>query len=99
MERLGLGYGALSEINPKIVYTSISGFGHSGPYRNRPSFDLIAQAMGGVMSMTGPKNGPPYKVGPGIGDIWPATIAAFATMVALHHASATGQGQHIDTKR
>jgi CoA:oxalate CoA-transferase len=96
MERLGIGYDALSSINPKIVYTSISGFGHTGPYRERPAFDLIAQAMGGVMAMTGPKGGTPYKVGPGIGDIWASTMAAFATMVALHDANKTGQGQHVD---
>ena len=96
MERLGIGYDALSSINPKIVYTSISGFGHTGPYRERPAFDLIAQAMGGVMAMTGPRGGTPYKVGPGIGDIWTSTIAAFATMVALHDANKTGQGQHVD---
>jgi CoA:oxalate CoA-transferase len=96
MDRLGLGYESIREINPKIVYTSISGFGHTGPYRERPAFDIIAQAMGGVMAMTGPKGGPPYKVGPGIGDIWPATIAAYATMVALHAAEKTGQGQHVD---
>ena len=96
MDRLGLGYETLSAINPKIVYTSISGFGHTGPYRERPAFDLIAQAMGGVMAMTGPKGGAPYKVGPGIGDIWTSTIASFATMVALHDANKTGQGQHVD---
>lgn len=96
MDRLGLGYKELSGINPRIVYTSISGFGHTGPYRERPSFDLVAQAMGGVMAMTGPKGGPPYKVGPGIGDIWASTIAAYATMVALHWAERTGQGQHVD---
>lgn len=96
MDRLGLGYKTLQGINPKIVYTSISGFGQSGPYRDRPSFDLIAQAMGGVMAMTGPKGGPPYKVGPGVGDIWAATFAAYATMVALHWANKTGQGQHVD---
>ena len=96
MDRLGLGYETLSAINPGIVYTSISGFGHTGPYRERPAFDLIAQAMGGVMAMTGPKGGTPYKVGPGIGDIWAATIAAFATMVALHDAGKTGKGQHVD---
>jgi CoA:oxalate CoA-transferase len=96
MDRLGLGYETLIEINPKLVYTSISGFGHSGPYRDRPSFDLIAQAMGGVMAMTGPKGGPPYKVGPGIGDIWAAALGAYATMVALHWANKTGKGQHVD---
>jgi CoA:oxalate CoA-transferase len=96
MERLGLGYESLNKINSKIVYTSISGFGHTGPYRERPAFDLIAQAMGGVMAMTGPKGGPPCKVGPGIGDIWAATIAAYATMVALHAAEKTSQGQHVD---
>jgi CoA:oxalate CoA-transferase len=96
MDRLDLGYKTLSEINPKIVYTSISGFGHTGPYRERPAFDLIAQAMGGVMAMTGPKGGHPYKVGPGIGDIWAATIGAYATMVALHAVEKIGQGQHVD---
>jgi crotonobetainyl-CoA:carnitine CoA-transferase CaiB-like acyl-CoA transferase len=96
MDRLGLGYEALSEVNPKIVYTSISGFGRTGPYRDRPSFDLVAQAMGGVMSITGPKGGPPCKFGPGIGDIWPASMAAFTTMAALHRAKSTGEGQHVD---
>lgn len=96
MDRLGLGYETLSEINPKIVYTSISGFGHNGPYKDRPSFDLVAQAMGGVMSITGPKGGPPHKVGPGIGDIWASTIAVNATMAALHYAHKTGNGQHVD---
>jgi CoA:oxalate CoA-transferase len=96
MDRLGLGYGELSRVNPRIVYTSISGFGQTGPYRERPSFDLIAQAMGGVMAMTGPRGGPPYKVGPGIGDIWAASIAAYATMVALHSSNRTGRGQHVD---
>lgn len=96
MDRLGLGYSALKRINPRIVYTSISGFGHTGPYKDRPSFDLIAQAMGGVMAMTGPKNGPPCKVGPGIGDIWAASLAAYATMVAVVSAMKTGQGQHVE---
>ena len=96
MDRLGLGYSELSRVNPRIVYTSISGFGQTGPYRERPSFDLIAQAMGGVMAMTGPKGGAPCKVGPGIGDIWAASIAAYATMVALHSSNITGQGQHVD---
>lgn len=96
MERLGLGYEALREINPKIVYASISGFGHTGPYRDRPTFDLVAQAMGGAMSITGPKHGPPLKFGPGIGDIWPAAMAAFTIMAALHWAERTGEGQHID---
>jgi CoA:oxalate CoA-transferase len=96
MDRLGLGYDSLREVNPKIVYTSISGFGHSGPYKKRPAFDLVAQAMGGVMSITGPKGGPPYKFGPGIGDIWASTIAAYASMVALHCAKETGEGQHVD---
>ena len=96
MDRLGLGYSELSRVNPRIVYTSISGFGQTGPYRERPSFDLIAQAMGGVMAMTGPKGGAPCKVGPGIGDIWAASIAAYATMVALHSLNITGRGQHVD---
>jgi len=96
MDRLGLGYGDLKEINPRIVYTSISGFGHTGPYKDRPSFDLIAQAMGGVMAMTGPKDGPPCKVGPGIGDIWAASLAAYSTMVAVLSAVKTGRGQHVD---
>jgi CoA:oxalate CoA-transferase len=96
MDRLGLGYNELRKINPRIVYTSISGFGHSGPYRDRPSFDLIAQAMGGLMAMTGPRGGAPCKAGPGVGDIWASCIAAYATMVALHHANKTGRGQHVD---
>ena len=96
MDRLGLGYSELSRVNPRIVYTSISGFGQTGPYKDRPSFDLIAQAMGGVMAMTGAKDGPPCKVGPGIGDVWAASLAAYATMVAVVSAMKTGRGQHVE---
>jgi len=101
LERLGLGYyDVLRKINPRLVYATITGFGHpnilKSPYWDRPSFDLIAQAMGGVMSITGPKGGPPLKTGPGIGDTWASLLTAFAIMAALHYARRTGIGQHVD---
>ena len=68
MDRLGLGYDELSKINPSLIYASISGFGHTGPYSSRPAFDIIAQAMGGMMSVTGFPDNPPTKAGPFVGD-------------------------------
>ena len=68
MDRLGIGYEDLKERNPKIIYGSISGFGQTGPYRKKPAYDIVCQAMGGFMALTGEKDGKPYKVGPPAAD-------------------------------
>ena len=96
MERLGLGYEELSRIKPSLVYCSISGFGATGPYRNRGGFDLVAQGMSGLMSVTGFPDSPPAKVGVPITDISAGTQAAFGIMCAYVHALKTGEGQTVD---
>ncbi|RKF16797.1 cag pathogenicity island protein Cag11 [Roseovarius spongiae] len=100
MERLGLGYEELAAFNPRLVYAAIRGFGdpRSGrsPYADWPSYDVVAQAMGGIMSLTGPDADTPTKVGPGIGDIFAGMMMAFAVVTALRHAEAAGEGQFID---
>lgn len=96
MKRLGLGYEALAPLNPRLVYTSISGFGQTGPWADRPGFDLMAQAMSGVMSVTGYPGGKPVKAGVPVADIGCALFAVYATLAATIGAKATGQGQYID---
>ncbi len=96
LKRMGLGYDVLSALNPRLVYTSISGFGQSGPWADRPGFDLMAQAMSGVMSVTGYPDGPPVKAGVPVADIGCALFAVYATLAAVIGAKATGQGQYID---
>jgi crotonobetainyl-CoA:carnitine CoA-transferase CaiB-like acyl-CoA transferase len=96
MKRLGLGYEDLKDINPRLVYTSISGFGQTGPWADRPGFDLMAQAMSGVMSVTGYPGGPPVKAGVPVADIGCALFAVYATLAAYIGAKSSGQGQHID---
>jgi crotonobetainyl-CoA:carnitine CoA-transferase CaiB-like acyl-CoA transferase len=96
MKRLGLGYDDLKAVNPRLVYTSISGFGQTGPWADRPGFDLMAQAMSGVMSVTGYPGGPPVKAGVPVADIGCALFAIYATLSAYIGAKQTGQGQYID---
>lgn len=104
MERLGVSYEALMEINPKIVFASISGFGQCGPYRERLSFDIIAQAMSGYMTITkqsvtattGQEDIPPVLVTDAIGDTFPGTLCAMSIIAALYHRLRTGKGQRID---
>ena len=96
MQRLGLGYEVVQQINPRLVYTSISGFGQTGPWSDRPGFDLMAQAMSGVMSVTGYQGGPPVKAGVPVADIGCALFAVYATLSAYIGAKASGQGQHVD---
>ena len=100
MERLGLSFETLSELNPRLVYAAIRGFGdpRSGksPYSDWPSYDVVAQAMGGVMSMTGPDADSFTKVGPGVGDIFSGMVMAFGILAALRLAEATGEGQFVD---
>ena len=97
MERLGLSYSQVAKIKPDLVYCSISGFGSTGPYRNRGGFDLIAQGMSGLMSVTGHPDSPPVKVGVPITDISAGLFATYGILCAYIHAQKTGQGQHVDT--
>lgn len=100
MDRLGVGYEVLARENPRLVYAAIRGFGDPrtgvSPHVDRPAFDVVAQAMGGAMAITGPDAHTPMKIGPGIGDIFPAALAAFGILAACHHAARTGQGQFLD---
>lgn len=95
--RLGFPWEELEELNPGLVYCAISGFGQTGPASKKPAFDLILQGMGGLMSITGPPQGPPSKVGIPIADIVCGMFAAYAVMVALYDRKETGRGQMIDT--
>ena len=96
MRRLGLGYEVLKDVNPHLVYTSISGFGQTGPWADRPGFDLMAQAMSGVMSVTGYPDSPPVKCGVPVADIGCALFAVYATLSAYIGAKNTGEGQYVD---
>lgn len=98
MERLGLGYDALRQINPRLIYCEISGFGRTGPYARRGGFDLIAQGMSGLMSITGEGPGrPPVKPGAPISDITAGVLAAMGCCAAYAHMLKTGEGQKVDT--
>ncbi len=101
MEKFDLGYETLTEHNPELIYSSIRGFGDprtgETPRQGQPSFDLIAQALGGVMEITGPEDGPPTKVGPGVGDIFTAALNCSGILAAIHHRDRTGEGQFVDT--
>jgi crotonobetainyl-CoA:carnitine CoA-transferase CaiB-like acyl-CoA transferase len=92
----GLGYADLKEEMPGLIYCSITGFGQTGPYAKRAGYDFLVQAMGGIMSITGPARGDPHKVGVGIADVMCGMYAVAAILAALHHREKTGQGQHID---
>lgn len=96
MDKLGIGYEELKKINPRIIYASISGFGQTGPYKYRPGYDIIAQAMGGLMSITGFPENPPTRVGSSIGDLSAGMYGALAIMMALYSRERTGEGQMID---
>ena len=94
--RLGIDYPSLSSINPGLIYSSISGFGQTGPWSQRPGFDLIAQAMGGVMSITGYPGQPPAKAGVPVADIGCALLSLYGILSAFILRERTGRGQHID---
>lgn len=96
LDRLGVGYDVLKEINPKIIYASISGFGTYGPYSTRPGLDPVAQAMGGLMSLTGWPDMPPLKTGPGIADALAGLYTAFGIEAALLLREKTGVGERIE---
>ncbi len=96
MEKLGLGYEDLKKINPRIVWASVTGYGQTGPYRERPSYDIIVQAMGGAMSYTGEPGQPPVRCGIPIGDLGGAVFAVIGILSALVSRSLTGEGRMVD---
>ena len=95
--RLGIDYPTLSPINPRLIYASISGFGQTGPWASRPGFDLIAQAMSGIVSATGSPGGPPVKSDIPVGDLGAGMFAVYGILSAVIGRQQTGHGQHIDT--
>ena len=96
MDRLGLGYHHLAKLNPRIIYAAISGFGHTGPRKSEPAFDIVVQALGGIMAVTGFPETPPTKTGPPLADIIGAYNAVISILAALHYRQVTGEGQMID---
>ena len=96
LARYGLGYEDLKDRFPRLVYCSITGFGQYGPYAHRAGYDFLAQAMGGIMSVTGEPDGMPMKVGVGITDVTTGLYATIGILAALRHQSETGRGQHVD---
>ena len=96
LKKYGLDYESLRKINPRLVYCSITGFGQTGPYAPRAGYDFIIQAMAGMMSVTGPKDGEPQKAGVAITDIFTGLYSVIAIQAALRHAEKTGEGQWID---
>jgi crotonobetainyl-CoA:carnitine CoA-transferase CaiB-like acyl-CoA transferase len=96
MDRLGLGYEALSAINPRLIYCAISGFGMTGPLRDRPSFDIVMQALSGALSVNGEPDRPPTKLGIPLGDLVGGVNGPMAILAALYERSVTGRGRLID---
>ncbi len=96
MDRLGLGYAALCEINPRLIYCAISGFGLSGPLRDKPSFDIVTQALSGALSINGERGHMPVKLGIPLGDMVGGVFGPMAILAALHERHRTGKGRLID---
>ena len=96
MDRLGYGWEALHKQFPRLIYAAASGFGHTGPYASRPAYDMVVQAMGGIMSLTGPEGGPATRVGTSIGDIAAGLFTAVGVNTALYHRERTGEGLKVD---
>ena len=96
MEKLGLGYDELKKVNPQLIYASISGFGLNGPMAKLPAYDIVAQAMSGLMTITGFPENVPTKVGPSVGDNYTGTYLALGICMALYHRERTGEGQRLD---
>lgn len=95
-DKLGIGFSALNSRNPKLIYASISGFGQLGPLATRPAYDIIVQAMSGIMSVTGAPDGPPTLIGESVADVVSGLFAYSAIVTALHQRHTTGLGQHLD---
>jgi len=96
MEQFGLSWAALHARYPRLIYAATSGFGLTGPYAHRPAYDIIVQAMGGLMSITGHEGGPPTRVGSSIGDLGAGLFTAIGILAALHHRASTGEGILVD---
>lgn len=96
MDRLGLGYEALRERNPRLIYCSLTGYGQTGPYAKKGAFDVTVQAISGVMSVTGEEDGPPVKCGVPVADFTAGLYAAYSSLAAYEQAKRTGQGTHVD---
>jgi len=96
LARYGLGYEDLKKLNPRLIYCSVTGFGHTGPYRERPGYDFMIQGMGGMMSVTGEPGGEPQRAGVPIADIITGMYASIAVCAALAHRAQSGKGQHLD---
>ncbi len=100
MDRAGVGYEQLREHNPALVYAAIRGFGDprtgKSPYADWPAFDIVAQSMGGLVGMSGPKGSRGFRAGPAVGDIYPGTLLALGVVAAIHSARRTGRGQFVD---
>jgi crotonobetainyl-CoA:carnitine CoA-transferase CaiB-like acyl-CoA transferase len=94
--RFGFDYATLSAINPRLIYCSITGFGQTGPHKDKPGYDLLIQAMGGLMSITGAPDGEPMKVGVAVADLLTGLYATVAILAALNERHSSGLGQHID---
>ena len=97
LEKLGLGYDVLAKLNPRLIYCAVSGYGRTGPYADKPGFDLIAQGFAGIMSVTGEPGGPPAKSGTSIADINAGIFAALGVVSALLAREKTGRGQMVET--
>jgi CoA:oxalate CoA-transferase len=96
MEKLGYGYEQLKDKHPTLIYCGVSGFGHTGPYAARPAYDMVVQAMGGVMSLTGHPDSPPTRVGTSTGDLSAGLFATIGIVTALYDRQNTGKGQKVD---
>src|SRR5262245_49600331 len=96
LERLDLGYDRLREVNPRLIYAAVSGFGHTGPWSHKPAYDMIVQALGGLMSVTGFPRGPPTKAGTSIGDLTGRRFTLVGIAGALYHREKTGAGLKVD---
>ncbi len=96
MEKLGLGYDVLKELNPRLIYASSTGYGQTGPYSQRPAYDAVVQAMGGIMSITGQADGKPTRVGSSVGDIFAGLFCAIGILSAVHERESSGLGQMVD---
>ncbi len=96
LQRLGIDYDTLQGLNPRIISCSVSGYGHTGPLKDRPAFDLVIQAVGGIMSYTGPQGGAPVRMGAPMGDLAGGIFAAHGVLAALYERERTGQGRRVD---
>ena len=96
LAKYGLDYASLRAVNPRLIYCSVTGFGQNGPYAHRAGYDYIIQGMSGLMSVTGPAEGEPQKVGVAVTDVFTGVYAAVGILAAVHQRAVTGEGQHVD---